>query len=126
MMRVPERLQRPTGSPLVHVLEGFRFVRNTAPIRALLLLLGLVSLVAMPYTVLMPIFADKILHGGARGLGILMCATGVGALLGALTLPTRTGVHGLGRWVAWSCGGFGFFLAVFGLSRVFWLSTALL
>ena len=69
------------------------------PIRALLLLLGLVSLVGMPYTVLMPIFADRILHGGARGLGILMGATGVGALLGALTLAAKTGVKGLGRWV---------------------------
>src|SRR5258707_2626935 len=56
------------ASPLEHIVEGFRFVWRTAPIRALLLLLGLISLVAMPYTVLMPIFADRILHGGARGL----------------------------------------------------------
>src|SRR5262249_37660179 len=78
MMRVPQRAQIPTGPALAHVKEGFRFVAHTAPIRALLLLLGLVSLVAMPYTVLMPIFADRILHGGARGLGMLMGATGVG------------------------------------------------
>ena len=70
------------------------------PIRALLLLLGLVSLVAMPYAVLMPVFADNIFHGGARGLGILMGFSGVGALLGALTLASRRGVNGLGRWVA--------------------------
>jgi MFS family permease len=126
MMHVRPRKERPTGSPLEHVLEGFRFVRNTAPIRALLLLLGLVSLVAMPYTVLMPIFADRILHGGARGLGILMGATGVGALLGALTLATRTGVHGLGRWVTLSCAGFAISLITFALSHNFWLSTALL
>jgi MFS family permease len=121
----PSRLASP-ASPLAHLLEGFRFVRRTAPIRALLQLLGLVSLVAMPYTVLMPIFADRILHGGARGLGILMGATGVGALLGALTLATRTGVSGLGRWVAVSCGGFGLSLVLFSSSRTFWLSTALL
>ena len=90
----------------------------------MLLLLGLVSLVAMPYTVLMPVFADRVLHGGARGLGILMGATGVGALLGALTLATRTGVRGLGRWVAFSCGGFGVFLVLFTFSRYFWLSAA--
>src|SRR5205814_3082425 len=90
------------GSPLSHILDAFQWVRRTAPIRALLLLLGLVSLVAMPYTVLMPVFADKVLHGGARGLGILMGATGVGALLGALTLASRTGVRGLGGWVAYS------------------------
>jgi predicted MFS family arabinose efflux permease len=126
MMQVQPRIQLPSGPALAHVIEGFRFVKNTAPIRALLLLLGLVSLVAMPYTVLMPIFADRILHVGARGLGILMGATGVGALLGALTLATRTGVYGLGRWVTVSCAGFAVFLVAFALSRIFWLSTVLL
>jgi MFS family permease len=126
MMNVQPRSRAASGSPLTHLIEGFRFARQTAPIRAILLLLGLVSLVAMPYTVLMPVFADQILHGGARGLGILMGATGVGALLGALTLATRTGVHGLGRWVAFSCGGFGFFLILFSWSRIFWLSSAML
>lgn len=127
MMRVarPTRLAAP-ASPLAHLQEGFRFVRHTRPIRVLLILLGIVSLVAMPYTVLMPIFADRILHGGARGLGILMGATGVGALLGALTLASRTGVRGLGRWVAVSCAGFGFSLLMFTFSRIFWLSAAVL
>jgi MFS family permease len=140
MMRVPPRAHRPHGSPIAHIIEGFRWVRDTAPIRALLLLLGLVSLVAMPYSVLMPIFADRILHGGgehlavligsshpgAVRLGILMGATGVGALLGALTLATRTGVQGLGRWITLACAGFAISLMAFALSRNFWLSTALL
>lgn len=127
MMRVPRPSYRPaSGSPLMHIIEAFQWVRRTGPIRALLLLLGVVSLVAMPYTVLMPVFADRILHGGARGLGILMGATGVGALLGALTLAARTGVRGLGRWVAISCGGFGLSLILFALSRNFWLSVVLL
>src|SRR5438128_7710437 len=65
LMRVQPRAHSASGSPLTHIIEGFRFARQTAPIRALLLLLGLVSLVAMPYTVLMPVFADKILHGGS-------------------------------------------------------------
>jgi len=127
MMRVtkPARLAS-HGPALAHLIEGYRFARHTAPIRSLLLLLGLVSLVAMPYTVLMPVFADQILHGGARGLGILMGATGVGAMLGALTLATRSGVLGLGRWVAFSCGGFGLFLAAFSFSHHFWWSAALL
>ncbi len=127
MMRVERPARRAsTASPWTHLLEGFRFVRYTAPIRAILVLLGLVSLVGMPYTILMPIFADKILHGGARGLGILMGATGVGALFGALTLASRSGVHGLGRWVALSCGGFGVSLILFSWSRNFWISAALL
>lgn len=127
MMRVKTRsFIPPEGSPITHIVEGFRWAWNAEPIRALLLLLGLVSLVAMPYSVLMPVFAAKILHGGARGLGILMGSTGVGALLGALTLATRTGVKGLGRWVAFSCAGFGVSLVLFSLSRNFWLSVALL
>jgi predicted MFS family arabinose efflux permease len=127
LMRVPPPSYRPPrGSPLMNILEGFHWVRTTGPIRALLLLLGVVSLVAMPYTVLMPVFADRILHGGARGLGILMGATGVGALLGALTLAARTGISGLGRWVAFSCGGFGLSLILFAISRNFWLSVFLL
>ncbi|HEV7552477.1 MAG TPA: MFS transporter [Candidatus Angelobacter sp.] len=127
LMRVPRPSRRAAAGPaLAHLIEGFRFARNTAPIRALLLLLGLISLVAMPYTILMPLFADRILHGGARGLGILMGATGVGALLGALTLATRAGVSGLGRWVAFSCGGFGASLVLFSFSRNFWFSAALL
>ena len=114
------------NSPLVDIVEGFRWVNGTRVIRALLLLIGLVSLVGMPYTVLMPIFADQILHGGARGLGILMGATGVGALLGALTLAAKTGVTGLGRWVAITCAGFGVSIILFSSSRHFWLSVALL
>ena len=113
-------------SPIEDIIEGFRWANQTRVIRALLLLLGLVSLVGMPYTVLMPIFADKILHGGARALGILMGATGVGALFGALTLAAKTGVKGLGRWVAFACGSFGISLVLFSFSTHFWLSVALL
>jgi MFS family permease len=113
-------------SPFEHIVEGFRFVWDTGPIRALLLLLGLVSLVAMPYSVLMPIFAAKILNGNARTLGVLMGATGVGALGGALTLASRSGVKGLGRWVAIACASFGTFLILFSLSRWYLLSVAML
>jgi MFS family permease len=113
-------------SPYEHIVEGFKFVWNTGPIRALLLLLGLVSLVAMPYSVLMPIIAAKVLHGDARTLGVLMCATGVGALAGALTLATRTGVQGLGRWVALACASFGTALIAFSFSHWYFLSVALL
>ena len=83
------------------------------PFARMLLLLGLVSFVGMPYAVLMPVFADQILHGGARGLGILMGATGVGALLGALSLAARVGLKGLGSWVAICAGGFGVSLILF-------------
>jgi MFS family permease len=126
LMKVHSPARTLSASPFEHMMEGFRFVEKTAPIRALLILLGIVSLVGMPYVVLMPIFADQILHGGARGLGILMGATGVGALLGALTLAFREGVKGLGRWVAWCCAGFGASLVIFSLSHRFWISVILL
>jgi len=141
MMNVhaPARASAST-SPLEHIIEGFRFASRTGPIRNLLLLLGLVSVTGMPYVVLMPIFADKILHKGGQEfasmigshdlgavrLGILMSAAGVGALLGALTLAMRSGVKGLGRWVATCCAGFGITLITFSLSRSFWFSVLLL
>jgi MFS family permease len=116
----------PRGSQLEHIAEGMRFVGRTRPIRALLLLLGLVSLTGMPYATLMPIFADQILSGGPRGLGILMGATGIGALTGALALAGRSGVRGLGRWIATAAASFGISLIAFSLSRSFWLSAVLL
>lgn len=122
--RTPPDLRQ--APPLERIAEGFRFVRDTAPIRALLMLLGLVSLVAMPYSVLMPIFAARILHGNARTLGVLMGATGVGALAGALTLATRRGVRGLGRWVAMACTGFGVSLILFSFSRWYLVSVLFL
>ena len=126
LMKVECPARSNSSSHLADIIEGFRWANSVKVIRALLLLIGLVSLVGMPYTVLMPVFADKILHGGARGLGILMGATGVGALFGALTLASREGVKGLGRLAAWSCAGFGVGLILFSLSRWFWLSTLLL
>ena len=115
-----------SASPLERVVEGFRFVRNTGPIFAPLLLLSVVSLVAFPFGVLMPIFADRILHGGARGMGILMGATGIGAVLGALTVATRHGIRGLGRVLALAAAGFGTALILFSASRWFWASVVLL
>jgi MFS family permease len=126
LMRVHSAPRASKRSPIEDIIEGFRWVNHTRVIRALLLLIGLVSLVGMPYTVLMPIFADRILHGGARGLGILMGATGVGALFGALTLAVKTGVKGLGRWVVISCASLGVSLFLFSFSTSFWLSVVFL
>jgi MFS family permease len=127
LMRLKEREIVDAGvSAFVKIKEGFVFVKNTKPIRALLLLLGLVSLMGMPYTVLMPIFADQILEGGVRGLGILMGASGTGALVAALVLASKKSLKGLGAWVAGASGVFGLFLILFSFSRSFWLSALLL
>jgi len=114
------------GSALENIVEGFRFVAGTGPVRALMLLLGLVSFTAMPYAVLMPVFADQILHGGPRALGVLMGCSGIGALCGALLLAMRKTLRGLTLWVAVSCAGFGSMLLLFSFSRLLWLSALLL
>jgi MFS family permease len=127
LMTLTARPRAPlAGSAFARIAEGFSYVWSATPVRALLLLLGLVSLMGMPYAVLMPIFADKVLHGGPRALGMLMGAAGIGALTGALVLAARRGIHGLERWVALASGGFGVSLILFSLSRSFWLSAALL
>ncbi len=108
------------------VVEGFAFSWNTKPIRALLLLLGLVSLMGMPYSVLMPIIAARVLHGGPDAYGVLMSASGVGALSGAALLTLRRHIQGLGRWAAISAICFGISLIAFSFSRALWLSALLL
>jgi MFS family permease len=127
MMRVtPRQPDLPVGSPWVHLVEGFRWVIDNPPVHALLALLGVVSLTGMPFAVLMPAFADRILHGGAAALGWLMGATGIGALAAALILASRQNLRGLGRWVAMAATAFSVTLIVFAFSRQFWLSTAIL
>jgi MFS family permease len=108
------------------VLEGFRFILGAHPVRDLLGLLGLMSLMGMPYSVLMPIFADQILHGGAKALGLLMGITGVGALAGAFSLALKRSPKGLGQWIAACAMGFGASLIAFALSRSFLLSVLIM
>lgn len=126
MKIIPKIVERNNGSAVEKIKEGFLFVAQTKPIRSLMLLLGLVSLMGMPYAVLMPIFATDILKSDVRGLGILMGASGAGALIAALTLASRKSLKGLGSWVAASSGVFGVFLILFSLSHTFWLSVILL
>ena len=117
-------VQRRTTSVMADILEGWRYVSGFTPVRNLLLLLALVSFVGMPYTVLMPIMAGNILHGGPNTLGLLMGASGVGALTSALMLAGRKSVVGLGRVVPIATGIFGVGLVAFGLSR--WLPLSIL
>jgi len=127
MMRLEEhRNDRGTQSALSRMREGFHFVHDTAPIRRILIALAIVSLLGAPFTLLMPIFADKILHTGPRGLGLLMSANGVGSLIGSLLLASRRGLTGLGRWIVFGSAGFGAALILFSLSRSLPLSLMIL
>jgi MFS family permease len=127
MMRIKKSKPVHDGAaPLEKLREGFRFARHTKPIRALLELVALVSFMALSYTVLMPIFAVKILHGGASAYGWLMGAVGVGAMFGALALAMRQELRGLGNVVAFAATGLGISLVLFSASRWFWVSFAIL
>jgi MFS family permease len=123
-MKIVPKQRKMQGSQVFQGLkEGFSYAFGFAPIRSVLLLLALVSLMGMPYTVLMPIFAENILHGGPQALGFLMGATGVGAIAGSIYLASRKSVLGLGRIIVISSNLFGIGLIAFSLSRLFWLSS---
>jgi MFS family permease len=108
------------------MVEGFRFVIHNRPIHALLILLGVASVAGMPFTVLMPVFADRVLHGGPKALGWLTGSAGMGALAAALLLASRQTLKGLGGWIAVSAMAFGAGLVVFAFSRTLWFSAAVL
>jgi MFS family permease len=127
MMRVPvPEGKRVVTSTLVELKEGWTYVSGFLPIRTILLLFAVVSLMGMPFVVLMPIFAARVLHGGPHTLGFLMGAMGVGALFAALSLAARKSVLGLGRMIWISAAIFGLGLIGFGLSHVFWLSMLMM
>jgi MFS family permease len=106
--------------------DGLSYVAHFSPVRSILLLLALVSLVGMPYMILMPVFAAQVLHGGAHTLGFLMAASGLGALIGAIALAARKSVRGLGKMIPIATGVFGGSLIAFSQSRLLWLSLILL
>jgi MFS family permease len=115
-----------TSTMATQLKEGWAYVSGFAPVRTILLLFALVSLMGMPYVVLMPIFAVQVLHGGPHTLGWLMGASGVGALISAFSLAVRKTVLGLGRMIPISAISFGAGLVLFGLSRVMWFSMLMM
>lgn len=124
-MKLPVRQASPSHTPgeVWHQLkEGWVYAFSFPPIRAILLLIALVSFVGMPYTVLAPIFATEVLQGGAETLGFLMAASGLGALVAAIYLSSRQSILGLGRLIAIAPSIFGVALIVFALSQFLWLS----
>ncbi len=123
MMRVPAQpARRKVTSTFTELKEGWTYVSHFLPIRTILSLFAIVSLMGMPFVVLMPIFAAGVLHGGPHTLGFLMGAMGVGALLSALSLAARKSVRGLIRIIPVAAAVFGLGLIGFGLSHAYWLS----
>ena len=126
-MKVKPRITKKKDVAVLKQLkEGFVYAFGFAPIKYILILLAMVSFMGMPYTVLMPVFAKEILHGGAHTFGFLMAASGVGALSGALYLASRKNVIGLSKIIPIAAFTFGIGLIAFSLSRFFLLSLVLL
>ncbi|MGE3510128.1 MAG: MFS transporter [Vicinamibacterales bacterium] len=123
-MRVdPRSVSARPHAGLVHLFkEGWSYVFGFAPVRAIITLLAVSSLVGVPYTVLMPVFAGDVLHGGPETFGFLMTAAGFGALLGAVWLASRTSVVHLSRMIPIAAGLFGSGLIGLSLTRQLWLS----
>lgn len=122
-MRIkPQKIENQHANPLHGLREGVRYAFTFTPIRSILLLVALASVMGIPYSTLMPIFARDVLHGGSHTQGFLMSAVGLGALTGALFLASRKSVRGLGKIIAASAGLFGAGLIVFSFSRMLWLS----
>ncbi len=127
-MHLPPQTATPasTVSTATFIREGVAYAFHTPAIRLLLLLISLLSLLSTPYTVLMPVFAKDILHGGAGGMGMLMGAAGAGAVIGSIFLARNRDTNTLGRTITFALARFGVGLLLFSLSRNFWLSFLLL
>src|SRR5262245_39098581 len=114
----------------MHLLDelhlGCKYVLHSVPIRSALLLVAIISAAGTPYTVLMPAIAALVLHGGPNTLGLLMTATGVGALAGALYLAQRESVVGLGRIIMYATLVFGAGLVAFSATTSLWISCVVL
>ncbi|MGC2210353.1 MAG: MFS transporter, partial [Candidatus Korobacteraceae bacterium] len=125
MMRVHAAAAKHAGTTMLEQLrEGWTYVSQSVPLRTILLLFAVVNLMGTPFTELMPMFASKVLHGGPHALGLLMGASGMGALAAALSLAARRSVRGLTKVVPISAALFGAGLILFGLSRSLWISLA--
>jgi MFS family permease len=126
-MRIPKKAITDRHTRLKESLtEGYRYVRDSVPIRHILLQIALMSFMGMPYAVLLPVFAKDILLGGPHTLGFLMGASGLGALTGALFLASRRSVIGLGRWIALTSCLFGAGIIAFAVSRELLFSMAMM
>jgi len=127
LMKVkPRKIKIKDTHVLNELKEGFSYAFGFAPIKYIIFLLSLVSLMGMQYTILMPVFAKEILHGGSHTFGFLVGASGLGALSGALYLASRKNVLGLIRVIPLAAGIFGLGLITFSFSRFFLLSLTLM
>jgi MFS family permease len=122
----PMNPRRHKSSMLEQVREGWDYVRTSRPLRTILLTFAFIGLMGYSWSVLLPIFAGRVLHGGPHTLGWLSGAAGVGALVSALSLAVRKSVLGLTRMLQVASALLGTGLILFGLSHWLWLSLILM
>ena len=126
MRLAPEPRPATRRHPWHELREGWHYIVQSTAIRVLLVFLALVGVLSAPYTTLTPVLAGRTLGGGAGTLGLLMAATGVGALVCAVRLVLRSTVLGLVRAAAVAIVVFGVCCALLGVSRQLWFSMALM
>ncbi|MCX5692914.1 MAG: MFS transporter [Candidatus Omnitrophica bacterium] len=128
-MKIPRRYNEKKEADynmLKDLREGFNYAFGFVPIKAILFLLGIISLMGMSYAVLMPVFAKDILHGGPHTLGFLMGAVGIGSLAGTIYLASKKNIITLGRMLPIAAGIFGLSVMIFSFSHNLVFSLVLL
>jgi MFS family permease len=125
-MRLAPFVPKRQDSAWSHLMAGFRYAWHTRPVRTLLFMMAATTIAGMPALVLMPFFADDIFHQGSRGLGFLLGAMGVGAIVGTLVLARRRDVSGLTQVIVTSALTLGACYTLFAGSRWFWFSLAVM
>jgi len=127
MMRIPRAAPKARHTGVLESMkEGFVYTFSQGPIRSIMLLMALVSLVVFPYAVLMPVFAKDVLRGNSATLGMLMGAIGIGALAGALYMASRRGIADIGKQIAAATLVMGSGIILLSMVRSVWLSLIVL
>jgi MFS family permease len=126
MIKVEASPKKPARHLRAGAVEAFNFARHTGPVGALLVLLGLISFMGLRYEILMPVYVREMLHGGPTEFGLLMGASGVGAIFGSIVLASFANVRTLGDWVGFAAAGFGVSLVLLSTSHSFGWSLAVM
>jgi len=126
MMKAESTPRKPGRHFRAGIAEAFNFARHTGPVGGLLVLLGLISFMGLRYEILMPVYVREMLHGGPTEFGLLMGASGIGAIFGSIVLAAFGNVRTLGDWVGFAAAGFGFSLVLLSVSHSFGISLAVM
>ncbi|WP_411828098.1 MFS transporter [Luteolibacter sp. AS25] len=124
---LPKFEKRTDNPPFLQAIrEAYCYIAKDPPLRAIMILVSTFSMFGMSFNVLMPVFAKDVLHGDAKAFGILMAFNGLGALIGGLSLASKGKAFERRTLVYFGLFGCCVFLSIFAISKIFWLSCAML